>query len=421
MTRVGHTPPPPAAVRSPLEQMAVETSPPVERSPAADVAQVWSVEETRFEPGAVRSAAEMTRRQPRVVIAHDYLTQRGGAERVVLTMLRAFPSARVITSIYNPKTTFPEFSAYQVDTMWLSRVPSFRRDPRLALPFLAAAWSHTVIDDADVVVCSSSGWAHGVSTRAPKIVYCHNPARWLYQSDEYLAQAGLPARAGLRMLRRPLRAWDSRAARSAATYLVNSSAVADRVSRTYGITANVLHPPAVVADGPLEPVEGLEPGFLLTVGRRRGYKNTAAIVRAVQDLPDERLVVVGTLPEGEWSPRIRAVADVSDAQLRWLYHHADALIACAYEDFGLTPIEAYTAGTPAVVLHAGGYLDTTIPGVTGEFVESPNPVEIMRGIERFRANSYSSQKIRAHAQAFSVDAFVAKLHEAVRDSFALAA
>lgn len=136
--------------------------------------------------------------------------------------------------------------------------------------------------------------------------------------------------------------------------------------------------------------------------------------------PNERLVVVGSLPNGEWSPRIRAVQGVNDAQLRWLYHFADALIACAYEDFGLTPIEAYTAGTPAVVLRAGGYLDTTVPGVTGEFVASPNPAEIARGIERFRSNSYSSQKIREHAQAFSVDAFIAKLQEVVRNSCVIA-
>jgi glycosyltransferase involved in cell wall biosynthesis len=413
------------ASRSHLDPESFDRSARLDAPVSTESAQIRCVGQengwTRFEPVGVGATAEANVAQLRVVIAHDYLTQRGGAERVVLSMLRAFPSARVITSIYNPAKTFPEFGAHQIQTTWLSRVPSFRRDPRLALPFLASTWSHTVVDDADVVVCSSTGWAHGVSTSAPKIVYCHNPARWLYQTEEYLADASLPARAGLKMLRRRLRAWDSRAAHSAAKYFVNSSAVADRVSRTYGITANVLHPPAVVADGPLEPVPDVEPGFLLTVGRRRGYKNTEAIVRAVQALTDERLVVVGSLPDGDWSPRIRAVVGVSDAQLRWLYHHADALIACAYEDFGLTPIEAYTAGTPAVVLHAGGYLDTTVPGVTGEFVESPSPAEIARGIERFRSNSYSSQKIRAHAQRFSVDAFIAKLQEVVRNSYAVAA
>ena len=44
-----------------------------------------------------------------MAIAHDYLTQRGGAERVVLAMLRAFPEATVHTLLYDPDGTFPEF------------------------------------------------------------------------------------------------------------------------------------------------------------------------------------------------------------------------------------------------------------------------------------------------------------------------
>src|SRR4051812_17900219 len=123
----------------------------------------------------------------RAVIAHDYVSQRGGAERVTLALLRAFPGAPLVTSVYEPEQTFPEFQAHDIRTSSLQRIGAFRRDPRLALPLLARTWVRTVIDSADVVVASSSGWAHGVTT-APgvrKIVYCHNPARWLYQTNEY--------------------------------------------------------------------------------------------------------------------------------------------------------------------------------------------------------------------------------------------
>ena len=37
----------------------------------------------------------------KVALVHDYLTQRGGAERVVLSLTRAFPSAPVYTSLYD--------------------------------------------------------------------------------------------------------------------------------------------------------------------------------------------------------------------------------------------------------------------------------------------------------------------------------
>src|SRR5437868_3905298 len=132
----------------------------------------------------------------RVAIVHDYLTQRGGAERVVLSMLKAFPKALVYTSLYDPNSTFQEFRNIEVRTLPIDRIGTLRRNHRLALPLLAPAFSQLKVD-ADVVICSSSGWAHGVKTDARKVVYCYTPARWLYQPDRYLARDKSVAHAAL--------------------------------------------------------------------------------------------------------------------------------------------------------------------------------------------------------------------------------
>lgn len=76
---------------------------------------------------------------PRVAIAHDYLTQRGGAERVVLALARAFPGARIYTTLYDPDATYPEFADLEVVVSPLNRSARLRRDHRLALPLLAPA------------------------------------------------------------------------------------------------------------------------------------------------------------------------------------------------------------------------------------------------------------------------------------------
>ena len=93
---------------------------------------------------------------------------------------------------WQPAGTYPDFGRYEIQTLWTDRVGLLRRDPRRAFPFVARAWSSHEITDADVVVCSSSGWAHRVRTRAPKIVYCHNPARWLYQPADYFGDTVSP-------------------------------------------------------------------------------------------------------------------------------------------------------------------------------------------------------------------------------------
>src|ERR671936_577759 len=138
----------------------------------------------------------------RIALAHDYLTQRGGAERVVLSLVRAFPHAPLYTSFYEPAGTFPEFAPVDVRTSPLNLVAPLRRRHRLALPLLASAFSRVRIA-ADVAICSSSGWAHGAHVDGRKVVYCHAPARWLYQTSRYLGERGVLQRAAVASLRVP--------------------------------------------------------------------------------------------------------------------------------------------------------------------------------------------------------------------------
>jgi glycosyltransferase involved in cell wall biosynthesis len=330
-----------------------------------------------------------------VVVVHDYATQRGGAERVVLQLLRAFPGSALVTSCWNPPTTYPEFGDYHVETLWLDRVTPFRRDPRRAFPFLAAAFARHAIVNADVVLCSSSGWAHRVATTAPKIVYCHNPARWLYQPRDYFPALSAPARRAVTAAMEPLRRSDKQAALRAARYVVNSSAVARRVRAAYGIDAEVIPPASgLSADGPQQPLPGIDPGFLLTVSRPRSYKHTQVVGDAIASLPGERLVIVGG-PANGWSwPRTTAVSGLRDAQMRWLYANASGLVAVADEDFGLTPVEAQSFGLPSVVLRSGGYLDSAIEDVTGVFADEPSPVQVAKAIRNLRSRSWGTEAIR---------------------------
>src|SRR5438132_14362482 len=85
-----------------------------------------------------------------VAIVHDYLTQRGGAERVVASMTRAFPDAPLYTSLYAPRDAFSGFQRVDIRTSMLNRVPMLRRHHRLALPLLATTFSRFRVE-AEVV------------------------------------------------------------------------------------------------------------------------------------------------------------------------------------------------------------------------------------------------------------------------------
>jgi glycosyltransferase involved in cell wall biosynthesis len=355
-----------------------------------------------------------------VALVHDYLTQRGGAERVVLSLLKAFPDAPIYTSLYDPDGTYPEFRGADIRTSPLDRLPFLRRDHRLALPLLARTFSKTKVED-DVVLCSSSGWAHGTQVCGTKVVYCHSPARWLYATDEYLGGRRRAARVALAGLRRHLERWDRTAAASADRYLTNSTAVKRRIERVYGIEAGVVPPPPVLdPKGPRRPVDSVEPGFLLCVSRLLPYKNVGPLVEAFADLPSERLVVVGAGPEAARlraaaPPNVRFLGSVSDEELRWLYATCDALLAASYEDYGLTPLEAASFGKPSAVLRAGGFLDTVIDGSTGIFFDRPDPPSIKGAVRALARGAWREEDLCAHAERFSGERFIARIRSVVLD------
>lgn len=367
---------------------------------------------------SARSAATERRRAGRldVVLAHDYLTQRGGGERVALELARHFPGAPLLTSVYERSTTFPEFADRDVRASSLNRWATLRADPRRAFPLLALVMTRMEVPDG-VLLASSSGWAHGLRAKGPKIVYCHNPARWLYQPDDYFHALPAPARRIVRKVLAPFRVWDRRAARTVDLYLANSTSVARRVEEAYGVTARVVHPPAGLDPaGPLEPIDGIEPGFLLTVGRRRGYKNTELVCRAVERVPHQRLVAVGGLPgNAQWSDRLTGVRDISDAQLRWLYANCSAVTAMSHEDFGLSPVEGFAFGKPSIVLRAGGYLDSGIEGVTSVFVDDEEEATLAAAISSFDPDAFDPEKIREHSEQFSAEAFGRAVRAAVAE------
>lgn len=363
---------------------------------------------------------------PRVAIAHDYLTQRGGAEKVVLSMSRAFPFAPIYTLLYEPTTTYPEFAERDIRVSRLNRFAPLRKSHRAALPVLPVA-AQSVFVDADVVVTSSSGWAHGFRTSGRKLVHCHSPARWLYLPEQYLGDSSMLKRAALRGSSPYLRSWDRRAALSCDRYLAVSSVIQRRIADVYGIDADVLPSPvAMTRSDRLEPVPEVarwlrtdepENAFYLCVSRLLPYKNVDAIVRAFSGT-DRRLVVVGRGPQADAlqrmkTPNVLIVSDLTDAQMAWLYRSCRALIAASYEDYGLTPIEAGVWGRPSVVLRWGGFLDTVEEGVTGVYFDQPEPSEIADALDRFEATSFDPDKISRHTEQFTEAGFAQALYAAV--------
>lgn len=345
-----------------------------------------------------------------VSIAHDYLNQRGGAERVVLEISKVAPAAPIFTSLYRPDSTFEEFRQLDIRTAPLDRLPVDRHF-RALFPLYPAAFRSLGPIDSDVVISSSSGWAHAIRTseRAFHVVYCHTPARWLW-SEYGAAPVG---RAMLRPFMGAMRRWDRRAALRCDLYLANSVEIQSRIRMAYGIESQVVYPPVHIER--FRPTPRGE--RLLIVARLMAHKRLDLAIDAATRL-GVGLDVVGTGPALEQlrslaGPTVEFHGHLPDAAVDELYEHCRALVVPGREDFGMTPVEAHAAGKPVIALGEGGALETVTDGVSGVFFKSRNADSVIDAIRRCDNLDADPATLAAYATPFSAAAFRRSLTAAI--------
>jgi glycosyltransferase involved in cell wall biosynthesis len=351
----------------------------------------------------------------RVAIVHDYLNQFGGAERVALELAQMWPSAPVHTSLYRPDSTYPEFRHHDVRTSFLQRVPVDKAF-RYLLPLYPVAMRDLGAIDADLVISSSSAWAHGVRVRpgAFHAVYCYTPARWLY-GNEYMGASSARQRLA-RPLLGPLRRWDRRAAARCDLYIAISAGIRDRIRERYVREAPIVHPPVDV-DRFTPTARGER---LLIVSRLLPYKRVDALVVACTKA-GLSLDVVGTGPH---LATLRAIAGptvcfhgrLPDSEVTRLMQECRAFCLPGAEDFGITPVEAQAAGKPVIAYGRGGVLETVEPGVSGVFFDDHEPETILHAIRECDALTTTPLEIAALARRFSSSSFRLRLLEALGEA-----
>lgn len=347
----------------------------------------------------------------KVAIAHDYLQQAGGAERVVAEWSRALPESTIHTLAYRAGATYPDFGDRDIHPKLHNNFLTHKVE--FLLPLLPAIARSIHINEADVALVSSSGWAHQFTYTVPTIAYVHSPARWLYESADYRRDIRWPARTALNLFSGHLRGKDAPSMARMDKLFANSRTTQDRIHRVYGLDSEVLHPPvsAITAAAQI-PLRLLPETFALVVSRFRGYKNIVLAIESAK-LARMPIVIVGAGTETLDNPgeSVFALGMVPDRQLRWLYQQASVLIGSSHEDFGLTPLEANCEGTPVAAIPLGGYLESVSPGTSGILSADETPQALSAAIAD--AVHLSPNDCREHAALFSAATHMKKLMASV--------
>ncbi len=353
-----------------------------------------------------------------VALVHDYLTQYGGAEKVLEALHDLYPAAPVYTSVYAPANLPPHFRDWTIHTSFMQHLGLFRQRHQLGLLLYSTAFERFDLSRYALVISSSSAWAKGVITgpHTLHICYCHAPMRFVWHYHDYLRgeSIGPLGRLILPFVLGYVRLWDEVSAQRVDAYIANSREVARRIGKYYRRSATVINPPVDLSSYTVAPAYD---DYFLVVARLVPYKRLDIVIEAFNQL-GLPLKVVGRGRqrhelEAAAQPNIEFLGAVGQDTLRGLYARCRALIWAEAADFGIAPVEVQASGRPVIAYAAGGALETVIPGETGIFFNQQTPAALIAAVQSFDAAQFDPARIRRHAEQYDRTVFMRRMAEFV--------
>lgn len=266
----------------------------------------------------------------------------------------------------------------------------------------------------------------------PHLCYCHAPARYLWSQRRAYGSRGLTGSLrvlGLQAATPMLRKWDKAAADSVTQFIANSTHTQSQIQAFYERDSVVIHPP--VRTDFFVPSDTAKNGALLLVSALEPYKRVDLAIEAAA-LAGRELLIVGSgsiesqLRKHAQTTRtrtgsrslIRFLGQLSDKQLLKEYQQADAFLFPQIEDFGITAVEAQSAGCPVIARRSGGALDTVIEHQTGIFFDEPTPEAIADAIGHMHNDAQTSGHCRENALRFSEQIFADQMGALINTTMA---
>ena len=352
----------------------------------------------------------------KIAIVHDWLTNMGGAEQVVINFKEIYPDAPIYTTFYNPNNLDPKLRNIDVRTSYLQKKKMVTNHKKY-FPFMPRAFENFDLSEYDVVLSSSSSCAKGVITKPGciHICYCHTPMRYAWEKkDEYTKDMGALKKKLVNILLHYMRIWDVASSNRVDYFIANSRAVQERIKKYYNRDSEVIPGPIRCNYFNISETDG---DYYFIVSRLVKYKRFDLAVQACKEL-GRKLVIIGDGPERKKLEKIAGnnkniifLGRQDDDTVKKYMQECKALLFPGEEDFGLVPIETQSCGRPVIAYKKGGVLDTVIDGETGILFNEQSVESLKNAILKFENMKFDKQKIRKHALEFDEEIFKKRIKE----------
>lgn len=393
----------------------------------------------------------------KIALVCDWLTNVGGAEKVLLEFHRLYPKAPIYTSKYDPKG-IDWFKGADIRTGWLQFFPTKMR--RILGPLRHLYFSHLDLSEYDLIISvtgaeakfvKSGRWLSkkGKKAKNPNsihISYCHVPTQYYWQMyDDYVKNPGFGVlnpfvKFFFRIFVGPLRSSDFRGAQRPDYYITISDYAKEAIKRYYGREAAVIHPPVETGDFMLKNksaksqngkkgkgncsrlVENLDLGkTYITTSRQVNWKRIDLAIKACL-MTQRHLLVVGEGSEHKALVKLASGSDLitflplqKKCCLAELLAGAKGYLFPSFEPFGIAPVEALAAGCPVIAFGKGGALDYVKDGKNGLLFNEQTCTSLAETILKFEKMKFDRKKISKSVDDYSIKRFDREIKDFVSE------
>jgi glycosyltransferase involved in cell wall biosynthesis len=354
----------------------------------------------------------------KIAIIHDWLTGMRGGEVVLDSLLKAYPTADLFTLFYNKGKLNARIEDRKIFTAFTDRLPFKEKLYRYYLPLFPTAIESLDLRGYDIIISSSHCVAKGVIPHPNTfhLSYVHSPMRYVW--DMYYDY--FPKRSGLKffafqMVSNYLRTWDSASSNRVDHFTCNSDFVGKRIQKYYRRDYQVIYPPCVQTDFRVQ--DHSKEDFYLIVSAFAPYKRIDIAIEAFRK-NGKKLVLIGGGQE-----EAKLVKDLP-ANIVWkngvprdevleYYKRARGFIFPGMEDFGITPVEAQSYGTPVIAYGKGGALETVLEGKTGVFFKEQTSESLNEAITEMEKINLRRRDFQKSIDRFTEEKFLTEIRKAV--------
>ena len=375
----------------------------------------------------------------KVALVCDWLTNVGGAEKVLLRIHQLYPDAPIFTSKYDPKG-IDWFCDADVRTGWLQKFPSKMR--RLLGPLRQRYFSHLDLSEYDLIISVTGAEAKAVKSgsRLKKegkknvknpngihISYCHVPTQYYWQMyDEYVKNPGFGilnpfVRFFFKLLVKPMRKADLKAAQTPEYFVTISEYARDAIKQYYGREAKVVHPGVEVEDFKVKTCGKPVEKYYIVTSRQVNWKKLDLAVKACI-MSQRHLMVIGEGPEhkklikiADGSKLIRFLPLMDKKKLAKKLSEANGYLFPSLEPFGIAPVEALAAGCPVIAYGVGGARDYVENEKNGVLFEPQTAAALAEAILKFEKMKFDRKKVVDSAEKFAVGRFDKELTKFIEE------